>query len=105
MNWNSTKFLSAEWRDKIRHDYGRKCTEWHQTTDTVTIPSALAQMLGCYIIPHGSGPLDDLPPEFAQGIFIAFNMPTGELFLVNTEGYDYCRYIARLVIEDDSNDH
>ena len=98
MKWDHIKLLQEQYANLVRHDYGRKCTEWHQAEDEVTIPTALADLLGCYVIPPGNGPMDDLHPDFAGGIFTAILIETGELFLVNTEGYDYCRYIARCVV-------
>jgi hypothetical protein len=104
MKWKDLETLSEKFdvtvRDTVRHDYGRKCDQWTQARGTVTLTQAVVDALGTYEIPKGTGPFDDLPEEFAGGIFVANNCASGRKYLVNTEGFDYSRYIANLKIVD-----
>lgn len=96
----------AEW-NLLRHDYGRKCFSWDDVDifkddpdfedEVVRVPSYLADRLGTFKVPEGQSPMDSLPNEFSDSIFIA-ELVDGRKFLVNTEGFDYCRYIAKLEI-------
>lgn len=86
----------TEW-NLLRHEYGRKCYSWDDLEDdeVVRIPSYLAELLGTFEVPEGQSPMETLPNEFSDSIFIA-ELIDGRKFLVNTEGFDYCRYIAKL---------
>ncbi len=95
-NWdNLYANLPVELWQKMRHNYGRRQYHW-TSNGTVTLKASEAELLQTYTVPKGWSPFSDLPDEFADSIFIA--QVGKSRFLVNTEGYSYCRYIAKLRI-------
>lgn len=95
-NWDNLQAnLPAELWQKVRHDYGRKQDRW-TSNGTVTLKASEAELLQTYTVPKGASPFEELPAEFADSIFIA--QVGKSRFLVNTEGYSYCRYVAKLRI-------
>lgn len=56
----------------------------------------LIDKLGVLELETDSSPFDELPDQFAGGVFVA---KVGEkLYLVNTEGFSYSRYIANVTV-------
>lgn len=95
-NWdNLYANLPVELWQKMRHNYGRRQYHW-TSNGTVTLKASEAELLEVYTVPARWSPLEALPPEFTDSIFIA--QVGKSRFLVNTEGYSYCRYIAKLRI-------
>lgn len=96
-NWEDLKStLSKDEWDTVRHDYGRKRNEWEDANDVMIISQSLANKLTTFELDPSSSPFDDLPPGASGGIFIA--KVGNKNYLVNTEGYDYARYIVQLNI-------
>lgn len=85
----------------IRHDQGRKVGSFAdvQNDEKIEITADLMNRLGVLDMSETDDPNDDLPEEYADSVFVA-RLPDGKLFLVNTEGYNYCRYVAPCVIAD-----
>lgn len=94
------ELLNADAQKLIRHDAGSKSDEWTgYQSETVEISQDLANLLGpVFDIPAGFSPMDGLPDQFQDSVFIAKRFD-GQLFLVNTEGFDYSRYIAFVKIK------
>lgn len=93
-NWDSLQnTLTYQEFGLIRHNCGRRVGSWDDVDESIELSSALVKKLP--VLHTDKEPMDNLPPEFSNSIFIA--ILNGDQFLVNTEGYNYCRYIARLV--------
>ena len=91
--------LTEDEYNLVRHDYGRKCGEWSEADGTVEMTQELIDKLGVLEFETGSSPFDELPDQFAGGVFVA---KVGEkLYLVNTEGFSYSRYIADVKMVQD----
>lgn len=71
--------------------WARKASDW--AAPTVTSPDVLTEANNLPIFPAMDNPLDDAAgrPQFYVAVLI-----DGRRFLVNTEGYEYARYIAAL---------
>ncbi len=88
--------LTEDEYNLARHDYGRKCSEWSEADGTVEMTQELIDKLGVLEFETDSSPFDELPDQFAGGVFVA---KVGEkLYLVNTEGFSYSRYIANVTV-------
>lgn len=75
--------------------YGRKEIDWNsETIPEVTSPAALMGLRDLAVYSAEARPCDDIPADRPQ-YFIA-ERPNGDRFVVNTEGYNYCRYVARI---------
>lgn len=71
--------------------WSRKAETWDDVrADARALP--LAEGLPVY--PAGGSPMHDIGPERPQ-LFLA-QTESGDLFLVDTQGYDYCRYAVRI---------
>lgn len=83
-----------------RHDYGRKQGVFESNERPVKIPAKDAKELGIFDASEDDieGTFDKLWSNH-QMIFIL--IVEGKHWLVNTEGYDYCRYIVPCVIVED----
>lgn len=94
-NWHDVmdELTEREW-PLVRHDYGRKLTQWPDPValSTVKIPSITYDRLKKIDLDPSTSPSDDLPEEVSGGIFIA--RVGGSEYLVNCEGFEYCRYVA-----------
>lgn len=94
-NWdNLFNDLGAEAFNSIRHDFGRKLDTFRDATKTVSIASNVYARLDHLAVEDD--PFDELPERFVNSIFIA--ELNGKEYLVNTEGFSYCRYIAKVKI-------
>ncbi len=91
-NWdNLQERLGKDLFDKVRHSSGRKLEDFDEARQTVTLLASEAAQLD---VTEVEDIWDDLPDKYADSIFIA---AVGERrFLVNTEGFSYCRYVAKL---------
>lgn len=95
-SWNVLcESLGERLFNKISHDYGRKRDSW-ESNGTVVLKASEAEELDIYVVPDGVVPMCELPEAYQDSIFIA--QVGKRRFLVNTEGYSYCRYIAKLRI-------
>ena len=98
-NWaDCMAALTYEESNLVRHGFCRKPDNWTDVDMTVTLPVHTAEKLKVMIVEEGQDPMDDLPDQYADSVFIA-QFPDGEQFLVNTEGFNYCRYVAKLELE------
>lgn len=95
-NWAKLEaLLGEEDFNLVRHDEDRKLESFEDANATVTIPVRVAALL-----PHAildDDPFGDLPTDCENSIFIAF--VNSNKYLVNTEGFGYSRYIAKLAVE------
>lgn len=84
----------------VRHDFGRKCGEFSEADHypPVAVPAELVTRLGVMEMEEGDDPFMELPDRFADSIFIA-RFPNDKLYLVNTEGFSYCRYIVPCTVD------
>lgn len=99
-----TKLTEDEY-NLVRHDYGRKCCDWDEADGQIEMTQELIDKLGVLDmkddVGNVYGPMDELPEQFAGGVFVA--TVGNKRYLVNTEGFSYCRYIANVtVVEGDS---
>lgn len=78
-----------------RFDWARKCDFNEIDDDYVVVQLTEAEAAELQTIDVNSV-WDDLPKSLADTTFLARN--NGKLFLVNPEGYTYCRYIAPVTI-------
>lgn len=75
--------------------YGRKEVDWNsESIPTITSEAAWLALPGLPTFPAEARPSDDIPEDRPQ-YFIA-ERPNGDRFVVDTEGYNYCRYVARI---------
>lgn len=83
-----------------RHDFGRKRGFFNSTDRPIKVPKEDAEELGIYDAKEHNieGTFDELW-ENAPLVFI-LNVD-GKPWLVNTEGYEYCRYIVPCEIVND----
>lgn len=73
----------------------RKAEAWHhEQIPTIRSRAALEALKSLPVFAATASPMDDLPWD-RDRFFIA-ERPDGSRFLVNTEGYNYSRYIARI---------
>ena len=94
-NWRATiGTLTEEELDLVRHDRGRKCADWTECHgyDPIKLPQKVFRKLRYVVLNAQRMPMEDLPEEVVGAIFIGQH--GGRLYLINTEGYDYCRYIS-----------
>lgn len=100
-NWNAVynRLSPDEWC-KVRHGNGHKCSDWedcHHDGVTVLKRSTFDKLdkyePNCYTTPFTT-----LPVGYAGGVFVI--IIKGRRYLVNTEGYTYCRYISLLRVID-----
>lgn len=80
----------------VRHSSGRKCGDWSEadSEEPILMGIEFAEKLGIFDVSPASSPFDQLPEKFAGGIFVARIRGTNKMYVVNTEGYNYCRYVA-----------
>lgn len=96
MKWKLLPLLNEEFYRKIRHSYGRKMDRW-QSDGVVSMTLDEIAMIGpAFVANSDATPFVELPEEFVDSIFVA--AVGNELFLVNTEGHSYCRYIALIEV-------
>ena len=86
--------------EHYRHDYGRKVGDWDDVAKcgTVKIPKAHAKLLTKY--DRKVHAIDDTFSSLPTGAPMVFLLKDGKrTFLVNTEGFNYCRYavLAKVV--------
>lgn len=75
--------------------YGRKEFDWNsESIPVIKSTAALLALPSLPVFPANASPMDDLPDDRPQ-YFVA-ERPNGDRFVVNTEGYNYCRYVARV---------
>lgn len=78
--------------------FARKPETWEDSSiPEVTSQTALLAVPFLEVFPATPLPLDTLPDGRPQ-YFIA-ERPNGDRFLINTEGYNYGRYVARIAKE------
>lgn len=95
MEWDKVReSFPADVVENLRHDFGRKINDPRDTNGSVELSKATIDAVGVFRAPDDFDCMDDLPSEFAGGMFVLEYK--GELFAVNTEGYGYCRYVARI---------
>lgn len=82
-----------------RHTRGRKSSTFSEVAGEtpMVISQEDADILGVYELLHVSTPFSDLPKELADRIVFVLNHE-GALYLINTEGFNYCRYVAPCTI-------
>ena len=100
-NWQGQQErFGEETFNNLRHDYGRKCCEWKEChrDPIIELPPEVYNALDKLDV-TGTIPFDGLPEEFADSIFIAVN--GDQEYLVNTEGFSYSRYIARVSVDEE----
>lgn len=79
----------------FRHQaFGRKPEDWTDGYIPEVAGLALTGLSALPVYPAPVFPCDDLPDGLPQ-YFIA-ERPNGDRFLVDTQGYNYCRYVARI---------
>lgn len=78
-----------------RFDWARKCDFKELSDDYVTVTLTKAEGAELQIVDVNSV-WDELPESLSTTVFIARN--NDRLYLVNTEGFSYCRYIAPVAI-------
>ena len=88
---------------KYRHSRGRKSDQFSEVDHEAALPISAADAAVLGVVDAASigvqDPFDDLPSDLARQM--VFIIKVGEKhYLVNTEGYDYCRYIMPCVIAD-----
>lgn len=99
MNWDKLKLvLPTETFNHICHGYGCKLSSWEDATDVVKISDYIYNLLMKIRLPRNSTPVDDLPDE-AQDVDLFIAIVDNDQYLVNTEGFEYCRYVAKVEVE------
>lgn len=94
--------LHSELVATYRHYFGRKCGSFKEADEVtrVTLPANEAAILGIFDADElgVADPFDDIPKALSnQMVFI---LKRGEKhYLINTEGFSYCRYTAPCTIE------
>ena len=88
---------------KYRHSRGCKRNQFSDVDDAAALPISAADAAAIGVVDATTisvhDPFDTLPGHLAQQM--VFIIKVGEKhYLVNTEGYDYCRYIMPCVIAD-----
>lgn len=88
---------------KYRHSRGRKCDRFTEVDGAAALPISAADVAVLGVVDAASigvqTPFDNLPSDLARQM--VFIIKVGENhYLVNTEGYDYCRYIMPCVVAD-----
>lgn len=75
--------------------YGRKEESWDsRSIPDVTSEAALLALRGLPVYSAEATPMLDIPADRPQ--YFIVERPNGDRFVVNTEGYNYCRYVARI---------
>ena len=79
---------------------GRKCETWECIPEINFTPDLYESMRTLYHLTDKdlniSNPLDDIAPAFKYFRFFVLRRD-GKIYLVNTEGYEYCRYLVRVI--------
>ena len=96
-NWAGLEVTQEEW-DNVCHGFGRKLDRWSAVKEVVTVSKDLFDRLP-KLLDVGDTPFDELPARLHRTIFVAVRK--GKKYLVNTEGYSYCRYVALLKVDVD----
>ena len=95
------KLTDAEY-NTVRHNFGRKLGEFSEANGgpVIKLSADLVYRLGVLdLFPDDEpSPFDQLPDQFADSVFVA-RFPGGKMYLVNTEGYSYCRYITPCTVD------
>lgn len=96
-NWSMLQVRMGEQLfESVCHHYGRKLDSFHEACEnTVTISKEAYNLLDYVLLYDDTGA--ELPSHVAGGIFVA--EVDGVKYLVNTEGYSYSRYIAKLKVK------
>ena len=94
--WEEVKQLAGNDWLIIRHGEGRKLGQWKEANSTLTISKECYDNLTKIDLSYTS-PADTLPDGVTGSIFIA--IVDGVEYLVNTEGYFYSRYIAKVDVK------
>lgn len=78
----------------LRHDYGRKCSEFSDAPVVIVRESDLAglQRFTAEEIGVVDSPFDDIS-NMPLVFILEFE---GDEYVVNTEGFNYCRYIFKI---------
>ena len=88
------------------HNFFRKPTSFSEVTETnipaVNIPVHLAQELGMFTTEELGieGTFDSFKIATPMVFIVSVN---GKQYLINTEGYNYCRYVLPCVIVNEEN--
>lgn len=101
MKWDALdKNFDHDTLNNIRHRYGYKCVSWDGVKENYSNVVHVSQQTYDLLFEDETigTPMDDLPDHLADSIFIT-RLADGRKFLVNTEGYGYCRYITRVVVD------
>lgn len=95
-NWNEvcSRFSESEW-NLLRHSHHRNFTCLDDVKIEVVVPFGTYAKLN--VDWNGWLGVEKLPSHLADTIFVGVS-DDGTEYLINTEGHDYCRYIARLVV-------
>ena len=85
--------------DHLRHGFGRKLSAFEHAARTVKITAAEEAELPEIEVAADQDPFDVYVPDHIRDgcVFIAITVD-GSRYLVNCEGFDYCRYVARLEV-------
>lgn len=94
---NQAAALGTVLWEKVRHDYGRKLGNYEDADETVQLTEAEVAKLPIVVIPESHGTFDDLPAH-VRGLICIVDRGDANLYLVNTEGFDYARYVAILEV-------
>jgi hypothetical protein len=75
--------------------FGRKPERWtDEHIPTISNPEALAALKNLPVYSANASPNDDLPKDRPQ--YFIVERPNRDRFLIDTQGYNYCRYVARI---------
>ena len=70
----------------------RKCSDWSEAEGLTELPQKDWNSLQHFHdLSAGSTPFNEVPDDL--GMLFILHRPNGKTYLVNTEGFNYCRYI------------
>jgi hypothetical protein len=96
MNWTDLfSTFSEEEMLVIRHGEGRKLGEYTDVNDVITVTQATYDKLAKFETVNDT--FKELPAKLCGSIFVA--IVQGIEYLVNTEGFNYARYVAKLEVQ------
>ena len=94
---NQAAALGTVMWEKVRHSFGRKLGDYAAADETVQLTEAEVAKLPIVIIPDIDSTFDKLP-ACVRGLICVVDRDDANLYLVNTEGFDYARYVAILEV-------
>jgi hypothetical protein len=101
-NWDKLQVLLApDEFETVRHSGVRKTDNWRDAEQAVVyVKRSVVDKLAHATFDEDSNPFDTLSDQLADSIFVAHVDSIKYPILVNTEGFSYSRYIAKLIIVD-----